>query len=108
MEFTGKKNNKIYTITIKDSEVESVLVESVNSCERNYYQREAKMNALVIDRKVFEEAVNAICRGDSEEWEKLYCEIRFDLHYAEMMKKAYKNYIQKFLKTRLHQDTFWN
>ena len=73
MEFSGQRKNKKYTITITGSEVESVLVESLNSCNRWYYMREAEMNALVINKPIFEEAVRAVCKENCEEWEKLYC-----------------------------------
>ena len=94
MEFTGVKNDKRYTITVKGGKVRSILVEVINSFERRFYQRGAANVGLIMDEKIFEEAVMAFCKKNLLSWMELFDAIWDDKFYGQdLMQKIFEKHL---------------
>jgi len=65
MEFFGQKGSWLYTITVEDSKVESVLVESAYSAVKKRHMR----SELSLDKELFKKAVSIFCKDSPKHWE---------------------------------------
>lgn len=82
MEFKGNNGKNLYTLTVKDGKVQSILVEIQDSYERVFYQRGPVKLGLTMNEMIFEEAVMAICKRNLIYWMELYETIKNDEEYG--------------------------
>ena len=95
MEFKGEKNGKRYTITVQSGKVRSVLVETVNSYDRRYYQRGPAKAGLSMNEAIFEEATLAFCRNKIISWMDLFDAIHDDKIYGqELIQKIFEKHFK--------------
>lgn len=93
MQYKGEKGEKEYTLTVQGGKVRNILVEVKNSYDRKFYQRTAKVG-LVMDEKIFEEAVLAICKKNLVSWMDLFDAIWDDKIYGQkLMQRIFENHL---------------
>lgn len=83
MEFKGNRGKNIYTLTVNEGVVQSILVEVQDSWDRTFYQRGPVSMGLIIDEMIFEEAVVAICQKKFILWKNLYEAMSRDVEYGQ-------------------------
>ena len=93
MQYTGVNGEKDYTLTVQRGKVRSILVEVKSSYDRKFYQRTAKMG-LVMDEKIFEETVLAICKKNLVSWMDLFDAIWTDKIYGqELIQRIFEKHL---------------
>ena len=95
MEFKGEKGQSVYTLTVNGGKVRSILVEVKNCYERKFYQRGPAKMGLIMNEKIFEEAVMAICKKNLISWMELFDAIWDDKIYGqELQQKIFEKHLK--------------
>lgn len=94
MDFKGQKGQKIYTLTVKSGKVRSILVEEPNTFERKFYQRGPVNMGLIMNEKIFEDAVMVICGKNLVSWIELFDAVWNDKTYGnDLMQKIFEKHV---------------
>lgn len=95
MQYKGEKGEKEYTLTVQGGKVRNILVEVKNSYDRKFYQRgTTKKMGLVMNEKIFEDAVLAICKKNLLSWMDLFDAIWNDKIYGqELIQRIFENHL---------------
>ena len=86
-DFFAEKGGKRYTIRTFEHKVVNILVESLETVERNSYQKGPVKFGLEINQQIFEEALLAICGKSLSRWAEVYEELWDDDDYSQPMMK---------------------